>query len=390
MRWPFTTRAPDPGRASERAIERQLRAIERQGAGMTWIAHVVSFALIVAFSAGSLVALAGEALSAFLAAWSHGRLDIPQLISFAVSLLLVICMDLAMIYAAAQVRMLHQRRQPGAWLHALVIVGVALVEAATYLYMSALYDRPTTWQVWLLLVARALSAPLTSVYLALARTLPIGARDILYQVELVTARGVIADMTQIASDSTATTERKLALYQASSVMSDEDRARLDQLIAAARSPSLTAIAAPVIEARQDDRQDDHSAEPPASEPPTPPDGDGPGGGNGSGDLASNPTPAAEPPTSAAATNVTSITTRRGVGAARRAPKRDRRTASRANARSGRRGSAEQRIRAAVAQDPLATPEQIATRARTSSSTVSKWLAVIEAERQAARTHRAAQ
>ncbi|HEU5343160.1 MAG TPA: helix-turn-helix transcriptional regulator [Ktedonobacterales bacterium] len=79
-------------------------------------------------------------------------------------------------------------------------------------------------------------------------------------------------------------------------------------------------------------------------------------------------------------NVTPIS-RRGMG---RPPRRDKRSASRANARSGRRGKAEQRIRAALDAEPGITPEQLATRAGVSSSTVSKWLAVIEAERRASR------
>ena len=101
-----------------------------------------------------------------------------------------------------------------------------------------------------------------------------------------------------------------------------------------------------------------SPEKPPDEPPT---------GPGSPAVASKPR----------AVNVTPL--RRGMG---RAPRRDKRTASRANARSGRRGKAEQRIRTALAQEPGITPERLATLAGVSSSTVSKWLAVIEAEQRA--------
>jgi hypothetical protein len=147
-------------------------------------AHVISFLLVLAFSAGSLVALAGGAFTHFLTEWRAGILDIPALISFSVSFLLVVCMDVALIVAASAVRMLLQRRQPGVGGHVAVIIGVSLVEASTYLYMSWLYDHPTTWEAWLLIAARSLAAPLTAVYLSLARTLPIGARDILYQASM--------------------------------------------------------------------------------------------------------------------------------------------------------------------------------------------------------------
>lgn len=369
----FTRRRPgSPQAASQRAIERQLHSIERQGAGLAFLAHATSFSLVIAFSAGSLVALAGDAFAHFLSEWRGGVVDIPALISFLVSFLLVVCMDVALIVAASAVRMLLQRRQSGLGIHVAVIVGVSLVEAGTYLYMSAIYDHPTSLAVWLLIAARSLSAPLTAVYLSLARVLPIGARDILYQVELVTARGVIGDMTLIASDPTATTERKLALYQASSVMAPDDRARLDDLIAAARvgSPAEnTYTAEQAIAAVREQLVIDYPPviEEPTRTPPEPPD-DG-----GSPTVASKPATATRP----LAGNVTPL--RRGMG---RAPRRDKRTASRANARSGRRGTAEKRIRAALASNPGIGFTDLVTRASVSSATASKWLAVIEAERQA--------
>lgn len=77
-------------------------------------------------------------------------------------------------------------------------------------------------------------------------------------------------------------------------------------------------------------------------------------------------------------NVTPL--RRGLG---RAPKRDRKTTARANARSGYRGNAEARVRAALASKPTLTDEELMRVADVSSSTVSKWRRVIEAEQQAA-------
>lgn len=61
-------------------------------------------------------------------------------------------------------------------------------------------------------------------------------------------------------------------------------------------------------------------------------------------------------------------------------RQDKRTAARANARSGKRGTAEQRIRAALASVPDMPFDELVKRTGVSESTASKWLAVINAER----------
>ena len=48
----------------------QLRDIARQGSSMARLAHACAFLLIVLFSAGSLVALGGDALDAIMREWS--------------------------------------------------------------------------------------------------------------------------------------------------------------------------------------------------------------------------------------------------------------------------------------------------------------------------------
>lgn len=93
-------------------VEEQLRDIARQGSGMSRAAHVCALALIVLFSAGSLVALSGDALASILREWAAGGLDIPAAISVAVSTLLVLCMDVGMLYAAA---MLAENELNGVW-----------------------------------------------------------------------------------------------------------------------------------------------------------------------------------------------------------------------------------------------------------------------------------
>jgi hypothetical protein len=75
----------------------QLRDIARQGSGMSRLAHACAFLLIVLFSAGSLVALGGDALASIITEWNAGRIDIPSAISVGVSTLMVLAMDVGML-----------------------------------------------------------------------------------------------------------------------------------------------------------------------------------------------------------------------------------------------------------------------------------------------------
>jgi hypothetical protein len=158
----------------------QLADIARQGSGMARLAHVCASLMLVLFSAGSLVALGGDALLSVLDGAQQGHVDVPAAISLGVSTLLVLCMDVAMLYAASMLRLLGMRRaEPRSMrLHRGVMATVAVLEAGTYAYVA-----------WALILSRALAAPLLSVYLAMARPLPVTARDILAQVELTSGLG---------------------------------------------------------------------------------------------------------------------------------------------------------------------------------------------------------
>lgn len=224
---------PDP-------VDEQLKDIARQGSGMAKAAHVCALALIALFSLGSLVALSGDALTSILAQWQSGAgINIPAAISVAVSTLLVLCMDVGMIYAASMLRVLSARRAEPAEkrLHHLVMLTVAALEAGTYGYMSAHYEHPETLVVWALIIARACAAPLLSVYLSMARPLPVGPRDILYQVELASGKGVIRDVVTVANDTGAPLSQKITLYGASAIILPQDRSRLDSMIAVIQQQS---------------------------------------------------------------------------------------------------------------------------------------------------------
>jgi hypothetical protein len=229
----------------------QLADIARQGSGMARLAHVCASLMLVLFSAGSLVALGGDALLSVLDGAQQGHVDLPAAISLGVSTLLVLCMDVAMLYAASMLRLLGMRQaEPRSMrLHRGVMATVAVLEAGTYAYMAWRYETPISVVAWALILSRALAAPLLSVYLAMARPLPVTARDILAQVELASGLGLIRDAVTIANDASASLGQKVALFGASAVMTSQDRERLDGLLSAVeaqRQPDR-AITVPVVD-----------------------------------------------------------------------------------------------------------------------------------------------
>ncbi len=106
--------------------------------------------------------------------------------------------------------------------------------------MAWRYETPASVVAWALILSRALAAPLLSVYLAMARPLPVTARDILAQVELASGLGLIRDAVTIANDASASLGQKVALFGASAVMTSQDRERLDGLLAAVERQQQTA------------------------------------------------------------------------------------------------------------------------------------------------------
>src|SRR4249919_1489177 len=225
------------------AVADQLADIARQGSGMARLAHVCASLMLVLFSAGSLVALGGDALLTVVDGAHQGHVDLPAAISLGVSTLLVLCMDVAMLYAASMLRLLGMRRaEPKSMrLHRGVMTTVAVLEAGTYAYMAWRYESPVSVVAWVLILSRALAAPLLSVYLAMARPLPVTARDILAQVELASGLGLIRDAVTIANDVSASLGQKVALFGASAVMTPQDRERLDGLLAAVKRQQHTEL-----------------------------------------------------------------------------------------------------------------------------------------------------
>src|SRR5258706_7078613 len=141
-----------------------------------------------------------------------------------------------MLYAASMLRVLAARRAAPTEgrLHRWVLGTVAVLEAGTYAYMSWRYEAPGDVAAWGLILARALAAPLLSVYLSLARPLPVTARDMLALAERIAGEGVLRDLAHITADTRAPLAEKVGLYLAAAVVSPQDRARLDALLEAAQ------------------------------------------------------------------------------------------------------------------------------------------------------------
>jgi hypothetical protein len=239
---------------SQDPIERQLAAAAKEGATLARIAHACAFLMLLLFSAGSLVALAGDAVQQI----ATGHVTVTASISAGVSALLVACMDCGMLYAASTLRLLAARRaaKGEGRLHTWVLGTVAVLEAATYVYMSWRYEAPRDIAAWALIVARALAAPLLSVYLSLARPLPVTARDMLALVERITGEGVLRDLARLSSDPRASLADKVALYLASAILTGTDHARLDALLDVAQRrialPTAHTVEATIAEAEQPD------------------------------------------------------------------------------------------------------------------------------------------
>jgi hypothetical protein len=251
----------------------QLADIARQGSGMARLAHVCASLMLVLFSAGSLVALGGDALLSVLDGAQQGHVDLPAAISLGVSTLLVLCMDVAILYAASMLRLLGMRRaEPRSMrVHRGVMTTVAVLEAGTYAYLAWRYETPVSVVAWALILSRALAVPLLSVYLAMARPLPVTARDILAQVELASGLGLIRDAVTIANDASASLSQKVALFGASAVMTEHDRERLDGLLVAVEhqqgvvEPSHATVTARTASSARATSQVDEQDEVPAAQ-----------------------------------------------------------------------------------------------------------------------------
>lgn len=305
---------------------------------------------------------------------------------------------------ARRVRAAWQDRDRGALrVNCAVLVVLLAFSAWNQLgYLSGVWSPPHTGPLalplWLAYAVRALIVP--AAFMAAAFLAPL-APPIAAQIE-GEARATLADVFRIARK-----QRRKLLKEAQAsgrdmtgalveLVSDPDTRRIiSHAYAAIKAPAVTpavtrsegagdalsalaAIGAPTPfeptgghgAATQEGAGALPSAAPESSiEPDRPPTGPG------SPALGSNPRKQIAERASAKVTPL-----RQGLG---RPPRRDKRTAARANARSGRKGTAETRIRAILASQPDVDFDELVKRAKVSRSTASKYVALVEAERQAA-------
>jgi hypothetical protein len=216
-------------------IEQQMREIARQGLGMVRLAHTMGTIMILAFSLGSAVGICSTLIDSITRAGMFTWAAIPFDIAFVVSVLLVVCFDVASVYASFMVRLLYTRHAPKGdyTYHVAIIVLACLLESGTFGYMSWKYDDPALLAVAVLIIVRAVGSPIVALYLNMARQIPISPSDISYHNFLAAGKGVIRDVVHVANDHTAPLPDKIELYGASYAMRPHEEKQFERLMAAA-------------------------------------------------------------------------------------------------------------------------------------------------------------
>lgn len=216
-------------------VEQQMREIARQGIGMVRLAHTMGTIMILAFSLGSAVGICSTLIDSITRAGMFTWAAVPFDIAFVVSVLLVVCFDVASVYASFMVRLLYTRHAPRTdytW-HIAIIVLACVLESGTFGYMSWKYDDPALLAVAILIVVRAVGSPIVALYLNMARQIPISPSDISYHNFLAAGKGVIRDVVHVANDHTAPLADKIELYGASYAMRPHEERQFERLMAAA-------------------------------------------------------------------------------------------------------------------------------------------------------------
>ena len=216
-------------------IEQQMREIARQGLGMVRLAHTMGTIMILAFSLGSAVGICSTLIDSITKAGMFTWAAVPFDIAFVVSVLLVVCFDVASVYASFMVRLLRSRHAPkGDYVSHLGIITLAcILESGTFGYMSWKYDDPALLAVAILILVRAVGSPIVALYLNMARQIPISPSDISYHNFLASGKGVIRDVVHLANDSSAPLQDKIELYGASYAMRPHEEKQFERLMAAA-------------------------------------------------------------------------------------------------------------------------------------------------------------
>lgn len=224
-------------------VKAQLKEMSKQGAGMARAGNMFAYLLVILFSLVSLATLAGDDFRTFVASVQAGHVNILAGVFTSIIPAMVLAMDFGMLYAASVIRRLKSRHSgmDEKLMHYSVIWGVVFLEASTYIYGAYLYDHPNSIPSWGLIVVRAIGAPLFSVYLSMAKPLPIAPRDVLHQAELILGVAILRKVTAVANNTSAELPELMAMYRTVSIASPEDHARLSSLIDVASKSDILAL-----------------------------------------------------------------------------------------------------------------------------------------------------
>lgn len=181
--------------AAQGHAARELRKAANHGTVMMAWGRLWAIILLVFFSAGALVTLAGVPIQHIATAVQHGQpFNIAEAITTATILALVIGMDLAMVIATMMIRAFRARGKTFAdwWGYLVLALFVGAIEALTFGVMIVNNEHPTGAVAWLLVVARSLAVPVCAVFLSLVSNLPVTPNDVRAKLQIEAGQGLMA------------------------------------------------------------------------------------------------------------------------------------------------------------------------------------------------------
>lgn len=219
------------------AIQKELKRLEHENAGMVTLAHFASTWMVILFSLTSLIAFGGTTFTTVYNEWQRGVIDYPRIALLVVIPLIVICVDIAMLYAARTYSALKARGADSdeTRIYTVVVWTGAILEGGSYIFMSITFEVPSGVGLLMAIVLiaficlRGMVAPFIAMFLAMARRQPPQKRDILHIANMQTGEQLVVRMTDVTGDTTVPLSTVLAMYNASGRSSAADTAQFDQL-----------------------------------------------------------------------------------------------------------------------------------------------------------------
>lgn len=174
---------------------KELRRAANHGAVIMAWGRFWAMVLLVFFSLGALVTLAGVPMQHIATAIeTHQPINVTEAITSATILALVIGMDLAMVIATMMIRALRIRGKTFAdwWGYLVLALFVGSVEALTFGVMIVQNEHPVGIVAWLLVGARSVAVPVCAVFLSLVANLPVTPNDVRTKLQIRAGEGLMA------------------------------------------------------------------------------------------------------------------------------------------------------------------------------------------------------